>query len=247
MTGASSANHGSGAIHAGGAGRGGGAGGVAPADAAATGALAPEDAMRADLYDLLAALLRAAPDAAMLRALAALEGDGSELGRAVDALARIAATTGEGEAAREYHDLFVGVGRGELVPYGSYYLTGFLNEKPLGLLRRDMARLGIERESGVREPEDHAGALMEMMAGLVRGRLGAPGAGGREDAAFFAAHVEPWAGHFFADLERARGSRLYAPVGTIGRSFMAVEAEARGMSGATSGGTSGGTSGAMSA
>ena len=185
--------------------------------------LAPEDAMRADLYDLLASLLRAAPDAAMLRALSALEGDETELGRAVDALARIAAASGEAEAAREYHDLFIGVGRGELVPYGSYYLTGFLNEKPLGLLRRDLARLGIERAEGVREPEDHAGALMETMAGLIRGAFGDhPGA----DAAIFAAHVEPWAGHFFADLERARGSRLYAPVGTIGRHFVAVESEA---------------------
>ena len=196
-------------------------------DTAVPGALAPEDVMRADLYDLLAALLRAAPDASMLAALAALEGDDTELGRAVGALARIASAANEAEAAREYHDLFVGVGRGELVPYGSYYLTGFLNEKPLGLLRRDMARLGIEREAHVREPEDHAGALMEMMAGLVRGTLGS-GAG---SAAFFAAHVEPWAGHFFADLERAKGSRLYAPVGTIGRHFMAIEADARAMDG----------------
>ena len=183
--------------------------------------------MRADLYDLLAALLRAAPDAAMLDALAALEGDDTELGRAVGALARIAAATGPAEATREYHDLFIGVGRGELVPYGSYYLTGFLNEKPLGLLRRDMARLGIARAETVREPEDHAGALMEMMAGLVRGTLGAPGTA----AAFHAAHIEPWAGHFFADLERAKGSRLYAPVGTIGRHFMAIEADARAMDG----------------
>lgn len=178
--------------------------------------------MRADLYDLLAALLRAAPDAAMLRALASLEGDETELGRAVDALARIAASAGEGETAREYHDLFIGVGRGELVPYGSYYLTGFLNEKPLGLLRRDFARLGIERGQGVREPEDHVAALMEAMAGLVRGTLGTAG----EDRAFHAAHVAPWASHFFSDLEGARGSRLYAPVGTIGRHFMGVEADA---------------------
>ena len=115
------------------------------------------------------------------------------------------------------------------MPFGSYYLTGFLNEKPLGLLRRDMARLGIERAENVREPEDHAGALMEMMAGLVRGTLGAGGQA--EASAFQAAHVEPWAGHFFADLERARGSRLYAPVGTIGRHFMAIEAGAHAMAG----------------
>ena len=187
-------------------------------------ALAPEDVARADLYDLLATLLRAAPDTAMLRALAGLAGDGTPIGRAVDALARVAGATGAAEAAREYHDLFIGVGRGELVPYGSYYLTGFLNEKPLGLLRRDLARLGVEREAGVREPEDHAAALMEVMAGLIRGALGTGDA--REAAALFAAHVEPWAGHFFADLEGAKGSVLYAPVGALGAALMRVEAEA---------------------
>ena len=187
-------------------------------------ALAPEDSARADLYDLLAALLRAAPDAAMLRALAALEGDPSPIGRAVDALARIAGSSTESAIAREYHDLFIGVGRGELVPYGSYYLTGFLNEKPLGLLRRDLARLGIERAEGVREPEDHIAALFEVMAGLIRGALGAGEP--REAAELFAAHIEPWAGHFFSDLEGAKGSTLYAPVGTLGRELVAVEAEA---------------------
>lgn len=181
--------------------------------------------MRADLYGLLAALLRAAPDADTLRALTAMTGDATAMGRAVDALARLAAATDEAGAAREYHDLFVGVGRGELVPYGSYYLTGFLNEKPLGLLRRELARLGIERAENVREPEDHIAALMEVMAGLVTGAFGAA-PDHAEQAAFFRAHVEPWAGHFFADLEGARGSRLYAPVGAVGRQMIAVEAEA---------------------
>ena len=193
--------------------------------------LAPEDDARADLYSLLAALLRAAPDAAMLRALAALEvsGDDTPIGRAVTALGRIAGSVGEATAAREYHDLFIGVGRGELVPYGSYYLTGFLNEKPLGLLRADLAKLGVERADGVREPEDHIAALLEVMAGLIRGTLGtgAPSADGSSEAAgLFSAHIEPWAGHFFADLEGARGSMLYAPVGTLGRELIAVEAEA---------------------
>lgn len=194
-------------------------GSVAP-----TPALAPEDEARADLYDLLATLLRAAPDAELLRALASLSGDDTPIGRAVDALARIASATTATDAQREYHDLFIGVGRGELVPYGSYYLTGFLNEKPLGLLRRDLARLGVERADGVREPEDHVAALMEVMAGLIRGTLGtgAP----REAADLFATHIEPWAGHFFRDLEGARRSALYAPVGALGRELMAVEAEA---------------------
>ena len=74
---------------------------------------------------------------------------------------------------REFHDLFIGLGRGELLPYASYYLTGFLHEKPLAKLRGDMIDLGIERAEGVAEPEDNIASLMEMMAGLIRGEFGA--------------------------------------------------------------------------
>src|SRR5690348_7715068 len=90
-----------------------------------------EELFRAQLYGLLAQLLRAPPDARVFAALAQLTGDESELGRALAALAEAAARTTPEAVAREYHDLFIGLGRGELLPYGSYYRTGFLNEKPL--------------------------------------------------------------------------------------------------------------------
>ena len=187
--------------------------------------LAPEDRARADLYDLLAALLRSPPTAEMLHALAALEGDSTPLGEAVEALAHIAARMDAGRASHEFHDLFIGIGRGELVPYGSYYLTGFLNEKPLGELRRTMRERGMRRSSAVREPEDHIAALMEMMSGTIRGTLGVD----RSLAAqrlFFDRHVGSWAGHFFRDLEAAPSAVLYAPIGTLGRAMMEVEATA---------------------
>ena len=196
------------------------------ARASASRPVTDEDRLRAELYDLLAALLRGAPDAAMLHALTRLEGDDeTEIGQAATALARIAATFDPPRAAREFHDLFVGIGRGELVPYGSYYLTGFLNEKPLGDLRATMRGLGLRRAEGKREPEDHAAALLEIMAGLIDGRFEAP-AGHAEQSAFFARHVGAWMPYFFRDLEGAQGAVLYAPVGTIGRGLMEVEAQA---------------------
>ena len=201
---------------------------TATADGTVRGAALPldsEDRLRAEMYGLLAALLRSPPDAPMLDALAALEGDESEIGRAVEALARMAASTDEGRAAREHHDLFIGLGRGELVPYGSYYLTGFLNEKPLGELRRAMRERGFARAEGVREPEDHVASVMELMAALIDGRHGAP-APRAEQAAFFETHVGSWTPYFFRDLEGAKGAVLYAPVGTIGRALMEVEAQA---------------------
>ena len=116
------------------------------------------------------------------------------------------------------------------MPYASYYLTVFLNEKPLAGLRRDMARLGVQRAPNVFEPEDNIASLCEIMAGLIRGRFrdAAPLA---EQRRFHNTHVAPWAGHFFSDLEAARNSVLYAPVGAIGRAFMEIEREAFRMAG----------------
>ena len=159
------------------------------------------------------------------RAARGSTGDATPLGRAIGALARVAAATGPAGARAEFDALFVGLGRGELLPYASYYLTGFLNEKPLAKLRRDMRALGIERSPTAFEPEDGIASLMEMMAGLIRGRFGAPATlGAQRD--FWAAHLGPWAGHFFADLEGARASGLYAPVGAAGRAYMEIEREA---------------------
>lgn len=192
--------------------------------------LSEEDALRADLYDFLGALLASPPSPDLLKKAAGLTGDETEIGRAVHALARIAASRSPAEVKEEYEALFIGLGRGELVPYASYYLTGFLNEKPLATLRNDMARLGIARAETVREPEDGAASLCEMMAGLIRGRFHVA-AGIEEQRRFFRTHIGPWAGHFFSDLEGARNSAFYAPVGALGRAFMEIEKEAFRMAG----------------
>ena len=187
--------------------------------------LSEEDRSRSALYRLLGRILIAPPDAAARSALSGLQGDDSPLGQALNALAAEAAR-GDHDLEREYHDLFIGLGRGELVPYGSYYLTGFLNEKPLALLRRDMARLAIARRESMREPEDHVGAVLEMMAGLIDGSFAvAPGDIAAQQQ-FFATHVEPVAPRFFADLGQAEAARFYGPVATVGRLFLEVEASA---------------------
>lgn len=192
-------------------------------------ALAQEDALRAQMYSFLARLLAAPPDGALLEAVSKMDGDDTPLGRAMLSLARIAERTDPAAAEQEFNDLFVGLARGELLPFGSYYLTGFLHEKPLAKLRNDMAALGIKRAEDVKEPEDHIAALMEIMAGLITGEFGKP-ASTAEQKRFFDAHISNWAGHFFADLEGAKSSVLYAALGSIGRSFMEIEATAFSMS-----------------
>lgn len=184
-----------------------------------------EDRMRADLYGLLARMLFSRPDQSQLIHLSALSGDDSDMGQAFNALAKVASATASDVAGEEYDGLFIGMGRGELLPYGSYYLTGFLNEKPLAKLRNSMGELGIERQDEVKEPEDHIGSLMEIMSNLIVGNYGEP-ASIVVQREFFAAHIEPWAGHFFKDLEAAELSRLYQPVGAIGRLFVEIETRA---------------------
>jgi TorA maturation chaperone TorD len=196
----------------------------------------PEERLRAHQYQLLARFLAAPPDAALLRLAAGLQGDQTELGEALGALARLAARFTPEAAAKEYHALFIGVTRGELLPYGSYYRTGFLYEQPLAELRKDMTRLRIARADEVKEPEDHIAALCDMMAGLIVGAFGAPlGLAGQRT--FFDTHLAPWAGRFFADLEAARAATLYTPIGSMGRAFMAIENTAFGMEHLESGGT----------
>ena len=187
--------------------------------------LAEEERLRAELYALLSRLLAKPPSQDDLDQLATLSGDASDIGQGIAALARLAAQTPAKAAEREYNKLFIGLGRGELLPYGSYYLTGFLNEKPLALLRRHMAKLGIARNADVKEPEDHIATLCEMMAGLIRGDFGGP-LPLEDQEAFFNSHIAPWAEHFFTDLEGAETSLFYAPVGKIGRAFLRIEFEA---------------------
>jgi TorA maturation chaperone TorD len=183
-----------------------------------------EDMLRCCVYRLLARYLAAPPDAAALAAAAQLSGDDSELGRALGTFAKAARATAPAEARDEYDQLFIGLVRGELVPYASFYLTGFLHERPLAAVRADFARLGIAREPGWRDPEDHIAGLCEAMARLIGGEFGDGGLATQRE--FFDRHLAPWAPRFFADLERARASRLYAPVGTVGRLFAEIEATA---------------------
>jgi TorA maturation chaperone TorD len=185
----------------------------------------PEDELRAGVYRLLARLLAKPADQTLLDVAAGLKGDETPLGQGFRALAARATQATPAEVADEYFELFIGVGRGELVPYASYYLTGFLNEKPLARLRGEMAGLGIVRAAGVTEPEDHIAALCEMMAGLIEGSFGAP-AGLDVQRRFFERHMSAWAAQLFTDLETARAAVLYAPVGATGRAFVAIETTA---------------------
>lgn len=180
------------------------------------------DRARSREYALLATLLSRSPDAQLISRLTRLDGDASPIGVAHVALAEVAARTNEECARREYLDLFIGLGRGLLLPYSSYYLTGTLYGRPLARLRETLRLLGIEKVGGPSEPEDHAASLCEIMASLITGPLAAPA----EADKFFEQHLAPWIRRFFVDLENSNRACFYARVGSLGRVFVDVEREA---------------------
>jgi TorA maturation chaperone TorD len=181
-----------------------------------------DQARRAAFYSLLAALLRNAPDADVLAYCLSLDttDQKSELGAAVNTLVLAAKHSEPQRLKEEFHELFIGLGRGELVPYGSWYQTGFLMERPLGQLRADLAKLGFERSDDVHEPEDHIAALMEVMAMLIY-----EGAPQEQQRLFFETHISSWAKDFMKDLSVAETATFYRSVARLGSAFVAIESQ----------------------
>jgi len=189
-------------------------------------ALVDEDQLRGNVYALLGNLLAAAPNDDLLEMLGGISpqpADDSLLAASWQMLAVAAARTGFEQVRQEYDALFIGLGRGEVVPFGSWYLTGFLMEQPLAQLRGDLRDLGIERQPGVCEPEDHAAALCDTMALLITGDAPVPL---ERQYDFFARHLEPWLPRFFRDLQQASSARFYRAVGQLGEQFIGVESQA---------------------
>ena len=189
-----------------------------------------EDVLRADMYDFLASLLRKEPSDELIEKVCQLEGDETPIGSACLTLAHLAKTMDNGLIRNEYVEMFIGVGRGEILPFASYYLTGFLNDKPLANLRAEMSDIGIARAEDVKEPEDHIASLFDIMSGLIRGQFGRTFSID-EQAKFFKKHIEPWAGLLMQDIEAAKTVVFFAPVGTIGKVFLEIESVAFSMDG----------------
>jgi len=195
-----------------------------PAAGAALMALTPEDQVRANTYSLLAAVLARAPDQAMLDLLSAIdvaeEEQSSAMAAAWKTLSLAAQRANVVAVDDEYHELFIGVGRGELLPYGSWYLTGYLMERPLAQLRRDLEHFGVKRQENVKEPEDHAAALCETMGLLiVNNNEISP----HEQRRFFEEHIASWMGRFFEDLQTASAAKFYSAVGGLGEQFLEID------------------------
>jgi TorA maturation chaperone TorD len=178
--------------------------------------------MREDVYALLSALLLQAPSEDLIRQLSDLtwvDGMSFALSASLDTLRTAAGHCPAEAVEREFQDLFIGMGRGEVVPYASWYAENLLLGAPLVRLRSDLAKMRIRRRAKVCEPEDHAAALCETMALMI----GDPQISAAQQAAFFNRHMHPWMIRFFRDLQQARSAHFYRAVGSLGEHFLRVE------------------------
>lgn len=205
---------------------------------AATPADSAEDLARADLYGLLATLFFRAPEADLLQRIAAAprdpagdaDADPSDVQAAASsaltqAWRRLVARAGQTTAAQaddEYTELFIGVGKPEVFLYGSYYQAGFLNEKPLVVLRDDLRRYGLERAEGITETEDHLATLCEVMRYLIAGDDTAV-AHIEEQRAFFQRHVAPWVDKVCDAVSQHPRAAFYADAAGLAKAFFDVE------------------------
>ena len=187
-----------------------------------------DELARAELYGLLAGLWLNPPDAALLAQFAVAVTQAPHPGGHLEApwgavVSALRATTVAGAAA-EHTALFHGVGRAEVMAYGSYYLTGFLNEAPLAALRDSLAALGLARDANRLETEDHIAFGFEVMRWLIAGDDMAV-CNLAQQMRFFRAHLQPWVEKLCDAVQAHPRAVIWAEVAALTRAFMQVEAQ----------------------
>jgi TorA maturation chaperone TorD len=188
-----------------------------------------EELARAELYGLLARLWIAPPDDALLAqfgmAITQAPEGGGHLQAPWRSLVAAMRAGGIEAAAAEYEALFGGVGRPEVLLYGSYYLSGFLNEQPLAMLREDLRRFGLTRDERRGETEDHVAYLFEVMRYLIAGDDPAV-CNLEQQRRFFRTHVQPWVDALCEAVQAQPRARLWHAVSGMTRAFIQVETQA---------------------
>lgn len=182
------------------------------------------DAARAEIYLLLGTLLAGPPDEGVLELLRQTDAGDPNANPMAAAWQTVRAAAKDTDVSRlgdEYFSLFIGLGRGELLPYASFYIHGFLMEKVLASLRSELQRFGFVLQDGISEPEDHVAALCETM-GMI---ISESGLSFEQQAAFYEAYIANWMPDFFADLGEAGSAQFYRSVALLGQQFMEIEAQ----------------------
>lgn len=187
-----------------------------------------EETARAEVYGLLAALYYAAPSQALYNNIKVAVTQAPAAGALLEAswTELVAATRDQSLAdiTSEYDALFGGVSKPEVYLFGSHYLSGFLNEKPLAALRTDIAKLGLARDEAMPETEDHVAYLCEVMRYLIAGDDAAV-ANLTRQREFFTRHVQTWMPQMCEALAAHPKARFYRALAGFTQVFISVEAQ----------------------
>lgn len=187
-----------------------------------------EETARSELYALLASLYYAPASSELIAQLRLAVTDapvgGAPLEAAWRVLVGVARALTDEAIQSEYNALFGGVGKPEVYLYGSHYLSGFLNEKPLARLRTTLGQLGLTRDQSMSETEDHLAYLCEVMRYLIADDDAAV-ANLMRQREFFTQHLQPWALRLCDDLEQHPKAHFFAALATLTRVFMSVETQ----------------------
>lgn len=187
-----------------------------------------EETARAEVYGLLAALYYAPPGADLLAQLRVAVTEAPAAGGFLEEPWRQFVGTvrelSDQQVADEYDALFGGVGKPEVYLFGSFYLSGFLNEKPLAALRGDLATLGLARDDAMPETEDHFACVCEVMRYLIAGD-DVEVANLTQQQKFFSTHVQPWVPAMCDAITAHPKARFYAALAAFTAAFISVEAQ----------------------
>lgn len=193
-----------------------------------TSSVLDEETARAEVYGLLATLLHAAPSAELHANLRVAVTEAPAPGALLEAswaeLVANARTMSCADIAVEYDALFGGVGKPEVTLFGSHYLSGFLNEKPLVVLRTDISELGLGRDETQLVTEDHVAYVLEVMRYLIAGDDVAISNLTRQRA-FFARHVQSWLPAMCEVLSTHPKAVFYRAVAVFAEAFISVESQ----------------------
>ncbi|NOI82654.1 molecular chaperone [Vibrio tubiashii] len=177
-----------------------------------------QQTIRADIYLLLSTLYRQQPSTELIAFLSQLETEQAEsaMQLAWHKVKSAAIESSQEQLEDEYQELFIGIGRGEVVPFASWHLTGSLMEKPLASIRHDLGLLGLEREAQVKEPEDHFSALCEVMSVLTDEEE-------ELQQVFFNKHLGTWFNSLVKQVKEAKNACFYLAVAELTKAFMTIE------------------------
>ncbi len=183
-----------------------------------------EDLARANVYALIGRLFYAAPDSNLLAQICADDAagngvsDASALEQAWRKLQDACKRASPLAVKQEYDTLFVGVGKAEVTPYTSGYVTRTAPDRHLVELRDHLNAWGLARNAAAFEVEDHISGLCDVMRFLIE-----QGASLGDQRVFFEGFIYPGTLPLCEAVVTAASAGFYKHIALFTKAFLELE------------------------